>query len=192
MTTKPRRIKAAHSYRSFPFRPGKKPGSANIPQARDALEVFAVLYEAYHSGRLTEKQLQPLFFRSTSDLISYREGWKAGKFWSRDAWKEACRNGNTNKLVSEHVLPRSVTLNAALKRPLEQAKEFVWAMSFECVVTRPENRSLPRDTGYPDDPWRRYAEAGIRVLDVHYDGQAFLSDDDRAPLLRHGILVHHA
>lgn len=41
MTTKPRRANAAPQYRSSPFKPGKRPGAANEPLARDALEVFA-------------------------------------------------------------------------------------------------------------------------------------------------------
>lgn len=100
----PRKNSPPH-YRAFPFKPGKKPGGGNVKFAEDALCVFKVLYEAYARRELTIEQLAPLFFRSTSDLITYREGWKAGKFWSVDAWEQACRQGNTNGLVSEHVLP---------------------------------------------------------------------------------------
>lgn len=157
--------------------------------AEHALQVFAVLHEAHTAGRLTFEQLKPLFFRSTSDLISYREGWKAGRFWSPDAWNQAVRQGNTNGLVSEHVVPRGLALQTALQLDLQAALRFVWDVSFDCVVTPAEDSQLPRKTGYPHDPWRRYAEAGVRVLDAQHDGVFFLSDEDREPLLRHGILV---
>lgn len=175
--------------RRFPFTPGKRPGPGNLTAAQDALSVFDVLHEACSAGRVSVKQLHHLFFRSTSDLISYREGWKAGKFWSVEAWRKAVEQRNTNGLISEHVLPRSVVLETAVEMPLEQARKYIWDMSFECVVTRPENKKLPRKKGYPDDPWRRYAEAGIRVLDVTYEGVPLLTDDDREVLMRHGILA---
>lgn len=177
--------------RKFPFRPGAKPGSGNMRRAEDALAVFEVLHGAYQDGRLTFEQLQPLFFRSTSDLITYREGWKAGKFWSRAAWRAACKNGNTNGLVSEHVLPRSVALEHALALPIEQAKQFVWANSFECVITRDEDKRVNTvKEKYPHDPWTRYSQAGVKILDVHYpSGKPFLEDSDRHLLRRHRILV---
>jgi hypothetical protein len=161
-----------------------------MKRANDAWEVFSVLHGAFKQGRVTEEQLKPLFFRSTSDLISYCEGWKAGKFWSREAWRTAKDNGHTNGLVSEHVLPRSVTLRHALELNLDAAKQFVWENSFECVITRKEDRRLKSDHANPHDPWERYAKANIRILDVYYpSGISFLSKKDREALDRHGILV---
>ncbi|MFT3857508.1 MAG: hypothetical protein QM742_08435 [Aquabacterium sp.] len=178
-------------YRSFPFKPGALPTKGHERRADDALIVFSVLHEAVKAGRLTFEQLQPLFFRSTSDLVTYREGWKAGKFWSRDAWQTAVRNKHTNGLISEHVLPRSAALKHALKLDIDEALAFVKAKSFECVVTKAENKALNAvKAAFPDDPWRRYALAGIKVLDVRGpNGVSFLDETDRAELSRHGILV---
>lgn len=174
---------------TFPFRPGKMPGRGNMPAAKNALHVFAVLHEAHATGRLSLEHLKPLFLRSTSDLITYRAGWKAGKFWSVGAWAQAVEQGHTNGLVSEHVLSRLLALRTALQLPLDDALRFVWEASFECVVTNEGNRRLPGDKGYPDGPWRRYAEAKVHVIDAQHDGLFFLCDEDREPLRRHGILV---
>lgn len=183
-------IKANTAPRAFPFRAGTgfKPG--DMLRARDALEVFGVLWDAHQNGILERRHLQPVFFRSVSDQITYRESWKRGKFWSVDAWQAALTAGNTNDLVSEHVLPRSQALAHALSiGNREAALQFVWDASFECVVTKEEDSRLPRASGYPEDPWKRYAEASIMIFDVeHPRGVRFLDDADRAALIRHGIL----
>jgi hypothetical protein len=178
------------SRRVFPFRPGARPGTGHAPRAKGALNVFRVLHGAYKAGEVTLDELQPLFFRSTSDLISYREGWKAGKFWSEQAWIAACTSGNTNGLVSEHVLPRSKTLEHALQLPVEEALDFIWEMSFECVVTKSENGRANKAEHDVRDPWLRYRHADIQVLDIcDPTGVFFLSNADRQPLVRHGLLV---
>lgn len=175
--------------RSFPFRSGTGFKAGDMQRAKDALAVFGVLWDAHHQGVLSQRQLQPVFFRSVSDQITYRESWKCGKFWTVDAWQAALTTGNTNKLVSEHVLPRSVTLAHALTLPKDEAAQFVWENSFECVVTEEENARLPRTKGYPDDPWKRYAESEIMILDIeHPIGVWFLDDGDRTALKRHGVL----
>lgn len=177
-------------HRTFPFRPGAKPGGGNLQRAQDALLIFELLHEAYQNKKLTFEQISPLFFRSTSDLISYREGWKAGKFWSCQAWDVACGQGHTNKLVSEHVLPRSDTLKHALSLLIDPAKDFVWNNSFECVITKDEDRLVNRHAGNATDPWKRYAEAGVKVKDVQWPhGVFFLDKSDRALLQSHSILA---
>ena len=177
-------------HRTFPFRPGAKPGCGNLQRAQDALLIFELLHDAYQQSKLTFEQISPLFYRSTSDLISYREGWKAGKFWSCQAWNVACGQGHTNKLVSEHVLPRGDALRHALSLPINLATAFVWKNSFECVITKDEDRLVNRHAGNPIDPWTRYAIAGVKVKDVQWPhGVFFLDESERALLKRHNILA---
>jgi hypothetical protein len=178
------------SARTFPFRCGKKPGAGSGLRAIHALEVFEPLHAACRAGRLTFQHLQPLFYRSTSDLITYREGWKAGRYWSQDAWASAKLNGNTNGLISEHVLPRSCTLRHALEIPSwDEAKQFIWTNSFECVITKRENTEVHPRPGDVNDPWSRYAGSSVQIIDVSPSDEVFLTRGDRAVLRRHGLLM---
>ncbi|MBW4490932.1 MAG: hypothetical protein KME12_24465 [Trichocoleus desertorum ATA4-8-CV12] len=189
-------------YRYFPFNPGTFGSAGSWEAAVRALKVFAVLHAAHRGPEgLEVEDLLPLFFRSSSDLITYREGWKAGRFWSVKAFLKAVheREKHTNGLISEHVMPRSQTLRRALAmEDIQQAVEFVWDMSFECVVTADENNELtrrdkkrPRDTiwVFENGPWERYAGTNIQILDVECNGQKWLSDEDRESLRRLKLLA---
>lgn len=182
-------------YRYFPFVPGKTVGLGSWQTAARALKVFSVLHAAHRGPEGLElDDLLPLFFRSSSDLITYREGWKAGRFWSVEAFKKAvsAQVKHTNGLISEHVMPRSQTLIRALEiEDAGKAAEFVWNNSFECVVTADENNELTgQDKKRPKrepwifekGPWERYSGTSIRVLDVTCNGQAWLSQEDREAL----------
>ena len=160
-----------------------------------ALKVFAVLHAAHRGPEGLElDDLLPLFFRSSSDLITYREGWKAGRFWSVKAFEKAvlAREKHTNGLISEHVMPRSQALIRALAiEDAEKAVEFVWNNSFECVVTADENKELtgldqkrPRREPwvFEKGPWQRYSGTSIRILDVTCNGQAWLTQENREAL----------
>lgn len=182
-------------YRYFPFMPGKPVGLGSWQAAARALKVFAVLHAAHRGPEGLElEDLLPLFFRSSSDLITYREGWKAGRFWSLKAFEKAlsAREKHTNGLISEHVMPRSQTLIKALAiEDAGEAAEFVWHNSFECVLTAEENNELTgRDKKRPNrepwvfekGPWQRYSGTSIRVLDVTCNGQKWLTQEDRETL----------
>lgn len=185
--------------RVFPFIPGTKFKPADYGHAETALKIFGTLWQAVKNGELTEKDIQKLFFKSISDPITYRESWKCGKFWSVAAWERACADGGTNKngLVSEHVLPRQVALQHSLTLDtLDKAKNFICEMSFECVITKEENKKLDgnglKKVGFPDNPWKRYQNVGIKILDVqHPRGTHFLNCDDQATLEQLGLLVKH-
>lgn len=189
-------------YRYFPFKPGSLVGGGSWQAAARALKVFAVLHAAHRGPtRLEVEDLKPLFFRSSSDLITYREGWKAGRFWSIEAFKKAVssREKHTGGLISEHVMPRSQTLMRALEiENLDQAAEFVWNNSFECVVIADENKKLTgQDAKRPkhdvwvfnNGPWERYVGTSIRILDVECNGQKWLTQQDREVLQRLGLLA---
>lgn len=188
-------------YRYIPFKPGSSVGLGSWQAAARALKVFGVLHAAHRGPeRLEVEDLLPLFFRSSSDLITYREGWKAGRFWSVEAFKKAvgAREKHTNGLISEHVMPRSQALRRALEiEHMGHAAEFVWNNSFECVVTTDENNELTRQDQkrpkdqiweFADGPWERYVGTSIRVLDVACYGQQWLTPEDREVLQRLGIL----
>ncbi|WOI47885.1 hypothetical protein [Acidovorax sp. BLS4] len=190
-----RKKNARPIYRYMPFKPGSLAGEGSWQAAARALNVFAVLHAAHRGPeKLKVKDLRPLFFRSSSDLITYREGWKAGRFWSVEAFKKAvcAREKHTGGLISEHVMPRSQTLMRALKiEDAGEAAEFVWNSSFECVVTSAENNELTRqDVTRPrseiwlfeNGPWQRYAGTTIRILDVACSGQRWLTPEDRETL----------
>ena len=187
-------------YRYFPFRPGTWASGGGAQAAARALKVFAVLHAAHRGPEaLSVEDLQPLFFRSSSDLITYREGWKAGRFWSVRAFTKAmnAREKHAKGLVSEHVLPRSQTLRRALAEPdIRLAARFVWDHSFECVILAGENNELTtRDASRPKNtiwefehgPWERYAGTSVRILDVRLPG-FWLTDDERTLLRRLGLL----
>lgn len=184
------------SPRSFPFEAGTgfRPGDA--AKASHALKVFEVLWAAVKAGQLTKENITHVFFDSISNPLTYGESWKRGKFWSVSAWEAACTTGRTKGLVSEHVMPRGAVLDHALTLPtIEEAKRFVLAMSFDCIITKAEDSRLTkaklRSTGFVDNPWKRYALADIKVLDVkHPSTNAFLSDEDRSKL--GDLLVAHA
>ncbi len=190
-------------YRYFPFKPGKSVGDGSWQAAARALKVFAVLHAAHHGNEGIEfEDLQPLFFRSSSDLITYREGWKAGRFWSVEAFKVAVSapERHTNGLISEHVMPRSQTLMRALKiEDVGLAAEFVWNNSFECVVTAKENDELTRRDAkrpkrdiwvFENGPWERYKGTGICILDVECNGHKWLTQQDRDVLSKLDLLAN--
>lgn len=189
-------------YRYFPFTPGSLASGGSWQAAARSLKVFAVLHAAYRGPeRLEIEDLQPLFFRSSSDLVTYREGWKAGRFWSVEAFKKAvcAREKHSRGLISEHVMPRSQTLMRALAiGSMGQAAEFVWDNSFECVVTAEENNELTRQDArrpkrdiwvFENGPWERYAGTTIRILDVECNGQRWLTPEDSEALQRLGLLA---
>ena len=182
--------------RFFPFKAGTGFKPADKEKADKALRVFEILLRAVNAGALAESDLKDVFFKSISDSITYRESWKCGKFWSVAAWRRAVENGHTNGLVSEHVLPRGAALSHSLTLPLEEAKEFIWHSSFECVVTQEEDKLLNgkglKSAGNADNPWVRYQIAGINILDVeHPKGTKFLDDAERSLLQKLGILSPH-
>ncbi|HZW13814.1 MAG TPA: hypothetical protein VFF81_11560 [Noviherbaspirillum sp.] len=185
--------------RVFPFVAGTNFKPSDYRHAETALRIFGVLWSAVKAGELSGNDIQKVFFDSISDPITYRESWKCGKFWSVAAWEKACADGITNKngLISEHVLPRRVALEHALALPtVEEAKQFIWNASFECVITEKENAVLNQNglqsKGFPTDPWERYRRAGIRVLDVqHPVGTHFLSDADRSAIGDEILVAHH-
>jgi hypothetical protein len=174
--------------RTFPFKAGTGYKPADWDLALGALKTFGVLWNHVKNGDLVERDISHVFKNSTSDLISYRDSWKCGKFWSVSAWETACANGNTNGLLAEHVLPRGETLKHALSfHNVEDAKRFVWENSFVCVVTKAEDDILTsagfRSMGDVANPWTRYAAVkGLYILDVIHDGHSFLSDSEREPL----------
>jgi hypothetical protein len=184
-------------YRYFPFKPGSLASGGGWQAAARALKVFTVLHAAYRGPeRLRIEDLQPLFFRSSSELITYREGWKAGRFWSVEAFKQALNEKHTKGLISEHVMPRSQTLMRALEiESMGQAAEFVWDNSFECVVTSKENNELTRQDAkrrrgiwvFEKGPWERYLRANIHILDVECNGQKWLTPGDRESALNNSF-----
>lgn len=182
--------------RDFPFEAGSGYRATDSLLARNALDVFEVLWSAARAGQLTREHLQPVFYRAVCEFVTNEEGWKRGRFWSVEAWKRAVDAGRTGnqRLVHEHVLPRSALLAHLLEvcQTKEEAIAFLKDNAFCCVVTKEENAPLPLHKGFPDDPWRRYALPGkrIAILDVEYPpGKHFLTDADRAMLRRHDLLV---
>ncbi|HDR9250816.1 hypothetical protein WI93_24670 [Burkholderia vietnamiensis] len=168
---------------------------SRVRKADSALTVFEALWDAYQRKTLKAEDIQNTFFDSISDLISYRDGWKCGRYWSVDAWEKArLANGVThNKLLAEHVLPRSAALFHALELPKEAAKKFVWDKSFYCTITEDEdgrlNKAGLKDQGNPVDPWQRYAKVNIVILDAEDQaGRKFIPDVERAHLKQLGIL----
>lgn len=197
-TRKKAKRAAAPRPRVFPFAAGTGYKRKDMERAQVALNVYAALWRSVQLGELQPSDLKDLFFKSICDRVTYRESWRAGKYWSKDAWERACKHGTTNKigLVSEHVVPRGALLEASLKLPLEQAKQLVWDLSIECMVTEEENLLLEKaglkSTPFLDNPFERYRLAGITILDVHHPaGVPFLSDTERGILKSLGILAEH-
>lgn len=191
MATKPKPIPP----RAFPFKAGTGYKRTDAVKAAHALDVFEVLWEGYKAGRLSANSLGDVFFAYVSQRISDRESWKCGRYWTPAAWQAFLASGSTNSLKDEHVLPRPLVLAEALQcADVAAAKKLVLDLSFTCVVTEGDDQLLTdaglKSKGYPHDPWLRYKQAGLQVKDVHYPaGVPFLSPADRAPLIRHEILL---
>jgi hypothetical protein len=182
--------------RDFPFKAGTGFKIGDTKKADSALKVFEVLWKAFQDKHIAEEDIKHIFFYSISNQITYRESWKCGKFWSVKAWKQACEKLNTKGLLSEHVVPRSVVLNHALKRSnLADALDSVQKYSFDCVITKEEDKELTRkklksSTPNLSNPWERYKMANIKVLNVQYPpGKFFLDQEDRKMLEELNILV---
>lgn len=184
------------SRRVFPYKTGTRQKPADFDKAIDALHVFAAIYDAVRHGHLSPEKVTTTFFQGISDSITYRHSWKCGKFWSVEAWNRylSDKRSTKNNIISEHVVPRPVALRHALSMPtLQQALHAVWELSFECLITREEDQRLTstklKSVGYPEDPWQRYKEADIKILDIeHPRGQRFLNEAERATLTQLGIL----
>jgi hypothetical protein len=191
---------------TFPFyvRPHWLPSPARLRKANAASAVFGALYDAHKTNVLAASDIQDTFFASISDLISYRDGWHCGRYWSVNAWNTARTVNGVSKagLIAEHVLPRSVALNYALTQDRAQALDFVWEQSFYCMITKDEDQLLRtaglHALGYPADPWERYAEANrhhaasgqIQILDAEdRNGNKLISSSVRSRLLALGLLA---
>lgn len=187
---------AARPRREFPFVAGTKFKETDWAKAEASKKVFGVLWEAAKAGKLSIADVRHCFFYSTSDTISYRESWKCGQYWSVEAWKAACASGNTKGLVAEHVLPREALLQHLFSKDvedLETAQKCLWENSFVCVVTKVENQRLTtkglRNSGDAKDPWERYKQVGIFVLNAECPAETYLMNDaERAPLIAKGLL----
>jgi hypothetical protein len=149
----------------------RKVDDASMRKAYAARRVFEELWRGYREGRLTPQDIQDTFFKGTSDLITYRESWHAGRYWTVKAWEVArATNAVTkNGLKAEHVLPRTAALNHALGLEAQsEAGDFVWNASFYCMVTDEENDTLTRAglaaEGNVDNPWERYSHNGSRIM----------------------------
>ena len=183
----------------FPHKTGTGWRKTDYDKAIDALHVFAPIYLAVKNGSLEQKQIQDSFFKGISDPITYRHSWKADRFWSVDAWDTYIKDGRStnNGLVSEHVVPRSVALHHSLSQPtLEEALRELWNLSFACVITREEDQRLTKlnlkSKGYPSNPWLRYKEANIKILNVQHPPETFfLSPEEEQQLATIGILAEH-
>lgn len=185
------------SPRSFPFDAGTGFRASDAEKARRALKVFELLWSGVRAGQLTKDDISDVYFYSISKAITYHESWKRGKFWSVSAWDMACKNGKTTDLVSEHVLPRGAALDHALKcKTVDEAKEFILKVNFECVITPEENQKLNdaklQSTGFIDSPWERYKLVDIKILDIQHPMTTFfLNDGEREDLSRLELLVKH-
>ncbi|MFM0324880.1 hypothetical protein [Caballeronia glebae] len=185
---------------TFPFdiRPNWLPSDARMRKAEAARRIFEELWLGCHEDRLTPQDIQDTFFKGISDLISYREGWHSGRYWSVNAWKRAlATNAVTNNgLIAEHVLPRTAALNYALGLKDERAAgDFVWNASFYCMITKEENDALTRAgfaaEGNENDPWERYSRNGSRImiLDVEdAQGRKLIPSAEREKLKKLAIL----
>jgi hypothetical protein len=188
---------------TFPFeiRPAWLPGAARMRKANSARAVFGVLHDGVTQQTLTAADLQDTFFSSISDLISYREGWHCGRYWSVEAWQKArTNNGVTNiDILAEHVLPRGIALRHALTLNRTDAADFVWEQSFYCMITKEEDARLNaaglQAEGWPEEPWKRYAHerlgvVGIQVLDAEDPaGNKLIPSSVRIRLQALGILA---
>jgi hypothetical protein len=181
--------------RRFPFVAGTKFKATDWVKAERAVKVFKEIWNAVQAGRLTKEDVAHSFFYSTSDLISYRESWKCGQYWSVGAWETALTNGKTTELVAEHVLPRDAILQEVLSiEDWATAKQYLWDNSFVCIITKAENKRLGAaklsKVGFPHDPWERYKRVKIYVLDAECPAGTYLmTAAERARLQAKGLLI---
>jgi len=160
-------------------------------KAKSARRIFEELWRGHRDHRLSAKDIQDTFFQGISDLISYREGWHSGRYWSVNAWETARKSNavTNNGLIAEHVLPRTCALGHALELDEQAAGDFVWESSFYCMITDAENNALTRAgraaAGTPANPWVRYKhnEFRIMILDVEdAQGDKLIPETERKKL----------
>lgn len=182
----------SHNDRKFPFKTTKQK-----KDVESALKLFEVLWHSHENrrGKLSTSNMEQVFHNCISDALSYADGgWRRGKYWSPEAWKMACDAGKHSGLglICEHVIPRTCVLKYSMEtlETYEAAETFVKSNSFVCVITKDQDRMLNSNhrSSHPmiTDPWLRYADHNIRVLNI----PNFLNQDDIDSLNRHRLLVN--
>ncbi|KXU87142.1 hypothetical protein CR51_36015 [Caballeronia megalochromosomata] len=173
------------------------PSPSRQNKAESAHRIFKELWRGHQDHKLSARDIQDTFFQGISDLISYREGWHSGRYWSVNAWETARKSNavTNNGLIAEHVLPRTCALGHALQLDEQAAGDFVWKSSFYCMITEDENKALTRAgraaAGSPDNPWERYKHDDFRImiLDVKDGaGNTLIPEAERDNLNELGLL----
>ena len=112
----------------------------------------------------------PVHVRELLSILVWKWTEADGKYRGCRFWTPQALAADRSTWAHEHVVPRKLVVRALLDLPdpsPSAVRDLLERVGLACIVTRDEHDALP-DLPWEtlhDDPWARYREAGIEVVE---------------------------